>query len=86
MPMGHPKKDNFGGKMYIKNGICYAGKFEEGIKVSEVKPLRGMIMLVTFSTGEKSTTEILSPPCGLHLYPRCQAQCPVGHLLPWELP
>ena len=39
--------------MYIKNGICYAGKFEEGIKVSEVKPLRGMMMLVTFSTGEK---------------------------------
>ncbi len=53
MPMGHPKKDNFGGKMYIKNAICYAGKYEEGIKVSEVKPLRGMMMLVTFSTGEK---------------------------------
>ena len=41
--MGHPKRDNFGGKMYIKNGICYAGKLEEGIKVSEVKHLRGMM-------------------------------------------
>ena len=39
--------------MYIKNSICYAGKLEEGIKVSEVKHLRGMMMLVTFSTGEK---------------------------------
>lgn len=39
--------------MYIKNGICYAGKMENGIKVTDVKPLRGMMMLVTFSTGEK---------------------------------
>ncbi len=39
--------------MYIKNGICYAGKMEEGIKVTEVKPLRGKMMLITFSTGEK---------------------------------
>lgn len=39
--------------MYIKNGICYAGKMENGIKVTDAKPLRGMMMLVTFSTGEK---------------------------------
>lgn len=39
--------------MYVKNGICYAGKMEDGIKVADVKPLRGMMMLVTFSTGEK---------------------------------
>ena len=39
--------------MFIKNGICYAGKMEEGIKVIAVKPLMGMMMLVTFSTGEK---------------------------------
>ena len=31
-------------------------------------------------------TEILSPPCGLHLYPRCQARCPVEHLSPRGLP
>lgn len=39
--------------MYIVDDICYAGKLEEGIKVSEAKLLRGRMMLITFSTGEK---------------------------------
>lgn len=39
--------------MYIMNDICYAGELQEGIKVIGVKPLRGGMMLVTFSTGEK---------------------------------
>ena len=39
--------------MYIKDGVCYAGAYQEGIRVTEAKPLRGGIMLVTFSTGEK---------------------------------
>jgi len=39
--------------MYIMNDICYAGEMQEGIKIAEVKPLRGGMMLVTFSTGEK---------------------------------
>ena len=39
--------------MYIKNGICYAGKMQEDIRVTEAKPLRGGMLLVTFSTGEK---------------------------------
>lgn len=39
--------------MYIKNGICYAGEMQKGIKVTEVQPLKGKVMLVTFSTGEK---------------------------------
>ena len=39
--------------MYIKNGVCYAGAYQEGIRVTEAKPLRGGMMLVTFSTGEK---------------------------------
>jgi hypothetical protein len=39
--------------MYISNGICYAGGMQNGIKVTEAKPLRGGMMLVTFSTGEK---------------------------------
>ena len=39
--------------MYIKDGICYAGGFQENIRVSDAKPLRGGMMLVTFSTGEK---------------------------------
>ena len=39
--------------MYMVNDICYAGEMQEGIKVTEVKPLRGGILLVTFSTGEK---------------------------------
>ena len=39
--------------MYIKNNICYAGELQDDIKVVEVKPLNGGMMLVTFSTGEK---------------------------------
>ncbi|MBR0251767.1 MAG: DUF2442 domain-containing protein [Synergistaceae bacterium] len=39
--------------MYIKNGICYAGELQEGIEITEAKPLCGGMMLVTFSTGEK---------------------------------
>jgi len=39
--------------MYILNDICYAGEWKDGIKVTEAKPLRGGILLVTFSTGEK---------------------------------
>ena len=39
--------------MYVIDDICYAGELREGIKVKEVKPLRGGMLLVTFSTGEK---------------------------------
>ena len=39
--------------MYILNDVCYAGELREGIRVTEAKPLRGGMMLVTFSTGEK---------------------------------
>ena len=39
--------------MYVLNDICYAGEMQEGIKVTEARPLRGGMMLVTFSTGEK---------------------------------
>ena len=39
--------------MYIKDDICYAGQPEEGMKVTAAKPLRGRMMLVTFSTGEQ---------------------------------
>ena len=39
--------------MYIKDDICYAGKMEEGIRITEAKPLRGQMLLVTFSTGER---------------------------------
>lgn len=39
--------------MYIVKDICYAGELKPGIKVTDVKPLRGGMLLVTFSTGEK---------------------------------
>ena len=39
--------------MYILNDVCYAGEMQDGIKVTQVNPLRGGMMLVTFSTGEK---------------------------------
>lgn len=50
--------------MYIVNDICYAGELHDQIKVIEAKPLRGGMMLVTFSTGEKRLfdTTILNGP------------------------
>ncbi len=39
--------------MYIIDDICYAGELTDNIKVTEAKPLRGGMMLVTFSPGEK---------------------------------
>lgn len=50
--------------MYIINDICYAGRLEENIKVAAVKALRGGMLLVTFSTGEKrlfDTTKLKGP-------------------------
>lgn len=38
--------------MYVSNGIVYGGEPKENIKVSGVKVLDDMIMLVSFSTGE----------------------------------
>lgn len=39
--------------MYVKDDICYAGELVDNIKVTDAKPLRGHMMLVTFSTGEQ---------------------------------
>ena len=39
--------------MQIINDICYAGEMQKDIKVTDVKALRGGMMIVTFSTGEK---------------------------------
>ncbi|MCQ2521078.1 MAG: DUF2442 domain-containing protein [Lachnospiraceae bacterium] len=39
--------------MYIVNGICYAGNNLEEIRVKEALPLRGGMVLVTFTSGEK---------------------------------
>ena len=39
--------------MYIVNGIAYAGTPSDDLRVSAVKPLDDMMMIVTFSSGEK---------------------------------
>ena len=39
--------------MLLKDSICYAGKSEDSIRLIEAKPLKGRMLLVTFSTGEK---------------------------------
>ncbi len=39
--------------MYVINGIAYAGGQARDISVEAVKPLDDMIMLVTFSSGER---------------------------------
>ena len=38
--------------MYIKDDVCYTGTLQDDIKVTEAKPLRGGMMLITFSTAE----------------------------------
>ena len=39
--------------MYVINGIVYAGNPSSEIKVQTVKALDDMMMLVTFTSGEK---------------------------------
>lgn len=39
--------------MYIVDGVCYAGSDEKEVRVQEAKALRGGMLLVTFTTGEK---------------------------------
>ena len=46
--------------MYTKDAVCYADALQEGITVVEAKPMRGKMMLVTFSTGEKGCLMLLS--------------------------
>ena len=33
--------------MYVVNGICYAGNFEEDIKITDVKTLPGGMLIAT---------------------------------------
>ncbi|MBE5855887.1 MAG: DUF2442 domain-containing protein [Lachnospiraceae bacterium] len=50
--------------MYVMDDVCCAGELQKDIKVTAVKPLRGGMMLVTFSTGEKrlfDTTKLEGP-------------------------
>lgn len=51
--------------MYIINGIAYAGEFRNEIKVNAVKAIGDLMLLVTFSTGEKrlfDVTQLLDMP------------------------
>lgn len=51
--------------MYIINGIAYAGEPVSDMKITSVKPLDDMMMLITFSTGETrlyDATQLLEYP------------------------
>ena len=51
--------------MYVVNGIAYAGEPSKSIKVSAIKIIDNLSMLVTFSSGEKrvfDATELLRYP------------------------
>lgn len=51
--------------MYIINGIAYAGEPVRDMKITAVKPLDDMMMLITFSTGETrlyDATQLLEYP------------------------
>lgn len=51
--------------MYIVNGIAYAGTQMQEIAVQAIKPLDDMMMLVTFTSGEKrlyDATQLLAFP------------------------
>ena len=39
--------------MFIVNGIAYANEKTDNIEITSVKPLDDMMMIVTFSSGEK---------------------------------
>ena len=39
--------------MYIMNGIAYAGNSANEIEIAEVRALDDLMLLITFSTGEK---------------------------------
>lgn len=51
--------------MFVKNDIAYAGKFEKELKVTSIKVVLKLCMLVTFSTGEErifDASELLKYP------------------------
>ena len=51
--------------MYVMNGIAYAGTSGQDMRVSAVKPLDDMMMLVTFASGERrlyDATQLLGFP------------------------
>ena len=51
--------------MYIVNGIAYASEPTDEIKISSVKCLDDMMMIITFETGEKrlfDATQLLAYP------------------------
>ena len=39
--------------MFVLNGIVYASEKRGGISIVSAKPLEDMMMILTFSTGEK---------------------------------
>ena len=51
--------------MYIIDGIAYAGEFCKDIEVKKVSVLNDMMLIITFSTGEKR----LFDATGLLQYP-----------------
>ena len=51
--------------MYVVNGIAYAGTEVQDMRVSAVKPLDDLMMLVTFASGERrlyDATQLLEYP------------------------
>lgn len=46
--------------MYIIDDICYAGNPCEEVRVVDAKPLKGGMLLVLFSSGEKKLFDALS--------------------------
>ena len=51
--------------MYIENGIAYAGTPTKEIRVRSVKPLDDMMMILTFTSGERrlyDATQLLEFP------------------------
>lgn len=51
--------------MYIENGIAYAGTPTDEIRLRSVKPLDDMMMILTFTSGERrlyDATQLLEYP------------------------
>lgn len=74
--------------MFIINGIVYASEKSENIHITEAKPLDDMMMILTFSTGEKrlfDATVLQGPAFAPLSNPDVFKKCTVVHgVVTWD--
>ncbi len=65
--------------MYILNGIVYASEMPDSVTIVDAKPLDDMMMILTFSTGERRlfdasilTGPAFKPLCDEKIFKNCK--------------